>query len=148
MAVDLRKIKKLIELVEESGIAELEVASGDESVRIAMHSGVASLVPQVVAAPEAPASAPQAGGSSGDESAGPAKYFDAPMAGTFYRAPNPDAEAFVEVGDTVHVGQVLCIVESMKMMHEIKSTLDGTITQICVANGAPIGTGERLFRLS
>ena len=146
MAVDLRKIKKLIELVEESGIAELEVASGDESVRIAMHRGVVAVAPSPVVGPSA-TDAPAAD-TVEVTPGGAAQYFEAPMAGTFYRAPNPEAAPFVDVGDSVEVGQVLCIVESMKMMHEVKSTMAGTVAQICVANGAAIGTGERLFRLS
>ena len=147
MAVDLRKVKKLIELVEESGIAELEVSSGDETVRIAMHS-------QGFATQVLPTSTPQPASPvipeiTADAAATVApEVIEAPMAGTFYRAPNPEAAAFVEVGDHVDAGQVVCIIESMKMMHEIKATQSGTIAQIYIANGQPIGTRERLFRLS
>jgi len=142
--VDLRKVKKLIELVEESGIAELEVSSGDESVRIAMYGEryAGTLTPAPQAAP-APTSHTPADTQSGSQTT-----INAPMAGTFYRAPNPEAAPFLEVGDRIEEGQVVCIIESMKMMHEIKSDVSGTVVQICIANGQPIGTQERLFKLS
>lgn len=145
MAVDLRKVKKLIELVEESAISELEVANGDESVRIVMHRGaVPSVSTQTtvaaVAPPPAPATAPH--GTTHGVS------IDAPMAGTFYRAPHPDAPPFVEPGQRIESGDVVCIIESMKMMHEIHAAQAGVVAEICVDNGQPIGTGEVLFRLS
>ena len=153
MAVDLRKIKKLIELVEESGIAELEVRDGEESIRIARPTGgQAALVPATVpAALETAASAPT---STPDAPAGPqtpaAASFPlrSPIAGTFYRAAEPGAPPFVEVGQAVEPGDVLCIIESMKMMHEIRAAKDACIAQICVANGEPISTGDVLFKLS
>lgn len=137
--MDLRKVKKLIELAEEAGLAELEVTSGDESVRIALArpSGAAPDLPQT---PISPPAAPRPSTK--------ATWVPAPMAGTFYRAPNPDAEPFVGVGDTVQAGEVLCIIESMKMMHEIKAPVEGVIVAILGADGEPIGTGDRLFELS
>ena len=139
--MDLRKVKKLIELAEEAGLAELEVTSGDESVRIALarpmagpSDVVADVPPRVV--PRAPASVAKA------------TWVPAPMAGTFYQAPNPGAEPFVRVGDAVQTGEVLCIIESMKMMHEIKAPVDGLIVDILVADGEPISTSDRLFELS
>ena len=135
--MDLRKVKKLIELAEEAGLAELEVTSGDESVRIA-------LARPSVAAPDHSQMPSSAAPSQGVKTT----WVPAPMAGTFYQAPNPDAEPFVRVGDTVQAGEVLCIIESMKMMHEIKAPVEGVIVSILVANGQPISTGDRLFELS
>ncbi len=137
--MDLRKVKKLIELVEESAIEELEVANGEESIRIVMRRGTA-VAPVVATAPAAPVSAPPpaAGGAQ----------INAPMAGTFYRAPHPDAAPFVEVGQTVSAGDVLCIIESMKMMHEIRSAESGVVSAVCVDNATAINTGDVLFVLS
>jgi acetyl-CoA carboxylase biotin carboxyl carrier protein len=128
--MDLRKIKKLMELVEESGISELEVRSGDESVRIVRPLGGAA---------PPPASAPA--GQSG----WPVR---APMAGTFYAAAEPGAEPFVQEGQTVAAGDVLCIIESMKMMNEIKAERGGVCTTVSVANGQPVNAGDRLFQLA
>lgn len=143
--MDLRKVKKLIELVEESAIEELEVASGDESIRIVLPrsprvatSGTTVVTATPVASPaSSPAPAPSAG-----------TPVLAPMAGTFYRSPHPEAAPFVEVGQQIQTGEVLCIIESMKMMHEIRAAQDGVVAQICVDNGQPIGTGDVLFKLS
>ena len=138
--MDLRKIKKLIELVEESGVTELEVSSGDESIRIAMATtGVQAMAPTVsvpVAAPKdaAPAS--------------PAQTLKAPMAGVFYQAPNPEADPFVSIGQQVNTGDVLCIIESMKMMNEVTSTMSGTVREIRVANAEAVATGTALFVIS
>ena len=110
--MDLRKVKKLIELVEESAIEELEVSSGEESIRIVMHRSPA---PPPIVAPAAPATPAMVATSAGSD----AISVNSPMAGTFYRAPHPDAAPFVEVGQNVQAGDVLCIVESMKMMHEM-----------------------------
>lgn len=135
--MDLRKVKKLIELVEESGIAELEVSSGDESVRIAMQRpGTAQVVPAPASPPR---SSPTAAGGT---------PITAPMAGTFYRAPTPDSEPYADVGARVAVGDILCIIESMKMMHEIRADAGGQLAEVCVGNGQPVSTGDVLFRLS
>ena len=143
MAVDLRKVKKLIELVEESAISELEVSSGEESVRIVMHrlpaAGTQSVAPAVVTV--------QAQNDISASSTATLESFVAPMAGTFYRQSHPEAPVFVETGQQVHAGDVLCIIESMKMMHEIRAAKDACIQQICVANGEPISTGDVLFKL-
>lgn len=144
VAVDLRKVKKLIELVEESAISELEVSSGDESVRIVMHRLPASGFP--TAAPSAVTVQAQNDTPSTTDST--AENLLAPMAGTFYRQSHPDAPVFVETGQQVHAGDILCIIESMKMMHEIRAAKDASIEQICVANGEPISTGDVLFKLS
>ena len=150
--MDLRKIKKLIELVEESAIEELEVSSGDESIRIVLPRGAP--MPAVVS----PAATFQRGEHTeqtslqsevqNSSSSNTTSDVPAPMAGTFYSAPHPDAPPFVEVGQAVVTGEVLCIIESMKMMHEIRATTAGVVKQICVENGQAIGTGETLFRLS
>lgn len=141
--MDLRKVKKLIELVQESGIAELEVSSGDESVRIALyasHTGQPATVAPVASATPA---AVVASTSEPETHA-----IKTPMAGTFYSAPDPDSEPYVQVGSEVAVGDVICIIESMKMMHEIKAAEAGTVTKICVANATPVSTGADLILLS
>ena len=139
--MDLRKVKKLIELAEEAGLAELEVTSGDESVRIALarpmagpSDVLADVPPRVV--PRAPASVAKA------------TWVPAPMAGTFYQAPNPGAEPFVRVGDAVQTGEVLCIIESMKMMNEVTATVSGVVQEIFVANAEAVSTGTPLFAIS
>ena len=141
--MDLRKVKKLIELVQESGIAELEVSSGEESVRIALYAGqTGQPAATVPAAPAVPAAV------VASTSAHETHAIKAPMAGTFYSAPDPESEPYVQVGSEVAVGDVICIIESMKMMHEIKAAEAGTVTQICVANATPISTGADLILLS
>jgi acetyl-CoA carboxylase biotin carboxyl carrier protein len=143
MTVDLRKIKKLIELVEESGISELEVSDGDESIRIArplLPAGIAASAPAVASAgvaPEPVASQPVQRASFEIRS---------PMPGTFYRAPTPDAGPFVEVGQAVQAGDVLCIIESMKMMNEVSAERAGVCLAVEVENGEAIGSGQVLFR--
>ncbi len=152
--MDLRKIKKLIELVEESGIVELEVKSGEEAVRISMGTAVSSAgagsAPGVVPPPaSAAAEAAAADPSAGPVPATPAgKPLKAPLSGTFYAAPAPDAEAFVRVGDAVSAGDVLCIVESMKMMNRIEADRAGTISAMLVPNGEPVEAGQPLFLIS
>ena len=140
--MDLRKVKKLIELAEEAGLAELEVTSGDESVRIAL-ARPSAMPSGGVPVTQTPALSPAAPRPSAKTT-----WVPAPMAGTFYQAPNPDAEPFVRVGDTVQAGEVLCIIESMKMMHEIKAPVEGVVVAILGADGEPITTGDRLFELS
>ena len=140
--MDLRKVKKLIELAEEAGLAELEVTSGDESVRIALAR------PSAVLSGAAPIPQTPAPAASAPRPSAKATWIPAPMAGTFYRAPNPDAEPFVQVGDTVQAGEVLCIIESMKMMNEVTSTTSGTVREICVANAEAVATGAALFVIS
>lgn len=148
--MDLRKLKKLIDLVEESGISELELTEGEEKVRIsrAMAPGVAP-VTQYVAAP-APAAAPVAAAPAAAPASAPVeaqdgKIIKSPMVGTFYRASSPDAKAFVDVGSSVSTGDTLCIIEAMKLLNEIESEFAGTIKKIFVENGQPVEYGEPLF---
>lgn len=145
--MDLRKLKKLIDLVQESGISELEVTEGEEKVRIAKQLTAAPVAHQVYApapvahAPAAPAAAPAAAAP-----AQPAGHeVKSPMVGTFYRASSPEAKAFVEVGDSVKEGQTLCIIEAMKLLNEIESDATGVVKAILVENGQPVEFGEPLF---
>ena len=148
MAVDLRKIKKLIELVEESGVSELEVRDGDETIRIARP--VTPSLPATAAVSEAPREAADSGPAAVAPSrpAGASFPLRSPIAGTFYRAAEPGAAPFVEVGQAVEAGDVLCIIESMKMMNEITAEKAGVCTAIAVANGQPVASGDVLFRFS
>jgi acetyl-CoA carboxylase biotin carboxyl carrier protein len=150
--MDLRKLKKLIDLVQESGIAELEVTEGEEKVRIVRGGGPGEIVvgaapPQYIAAPvaaPAPALAPAAAATA--EPALPAGHVvKSPMVGTFYRAPSPGAKPFVEVGDTVKAGQTVCIIEAMKLLNEIESDKDGVVKAIVAENGQPVEYGEPLL---
>lgn len=145
--MDIRKIKKLIELVEESGIAELEISEGEESVRIS-RSGPAVAAPAPVQYAAAPA--PVAPVAAAAPAAAPAPAAEAapavpaghqvlsPMVGTFYRSPSPDAKAFVEVGQSVNAGDTLCIVEAMKMMNQIEADKSGVVTAILVEDGQAV----------
>ncbi|UUM30439.1 acetyl-CoA carboxylase biotin carboxyl carrier protein [Vibrio japonicus] len=144
--MDIRKIKKLIELVEESGIAELEISEGEESVRISRNGPVAAPAPvQYAAAPVAPApvaAVAPAAAPAPAEAAAPAvpagHQVLSPMVGTFYRSPSPDAKAFVEVGQSVKAGETLCIVEAMKMMNQIEADKSGVVTAILVEDGQAV----------
>ena len=150
--MDLRKLKKLIDLVEESGIAEIEVTEGEEKVRITRATAAPAPVyaaPAQVAVPApAPAAAPAA--AAAPAPAAPAAHDlsnaqKSPMVGTFYRAPGPNAAAFVEVGQQVKAGDTLCIIEAMKLMNEIEAEKSGTVKEILVENGTPVEFGEPLF---
>ena len=147
--MDLRKLKKLIDLVQESGISELEVTEGEEKVRIAKQFAAAPVAHHVIAAPAPVAAAPAAAtpaSTAASEPALPAGHIvKSPMVGTFYRASSPDAKAFAEVGDSVKEGQTLCIVEAMKLLNEIESDATGVIKAILVENGQPVEFGEPLF---
>ncbi len=147
--MDLRKLKKLIDLVEESGIAEIEVTEGEEKVRIT-RSVAAPAVQTVYAAAPAPVAAPAAAqtASAPAAPAAPANHANAqksPMVGTFYRAASPTSDPFVEVGQTVKEGQTLCIIEAMKLMNEIEAEKSGVVKAILVENGTPVEYGEPLF---
>lgn len=151
--MDIRKIKKLIELVEESGIAELEIAEGEESVRIS-RTGPAMQAPimhmaapaPVAAAPAAAPAAPAAVEASAPASAAISGHaVKSPMVGTFYRSSAPGAKAFVEVGQTVKVGETLCIIEAMKMMNQIESDKAGVVKEILVENEEPVEFDQPLF---
>ena len=156
--MDLRKLKKLIDLVQESGIAELEVTEGEEKVRIVKHgSQPQSSATYMVGAPAAPATAAMAAPAAQPGAAAPAvqtaaddaildgEAVKAPMVGTFYRASAPDADPFVEVGQSVKVGDTLCIIEAMKLMNEIEADVAGVIKEILVENGQPVEFGQPLF---
>ena len=152
--MDLRKLKKLIDLVEESGIAEIEVTEGEEKVRIT-RSVAAPAVQTVYAAAPAPVAAPAAAAPTASAPAAPAAPAAAPanhanaqkspMVGTFYRAASPTSAPFVEVGQTVKEGQTLCIIEAMKLMNEIEAEKSGVVKAILVENGTPVEYGEPLF---
>ena len=152
--MDIRKIKKLIELVEESGITELEVSEEEGTVRISRAAPVATQAPvQYVAAPQvAPAPVAPATPASQTQVAAPAPQAEvsghavlSPMVGTFYRSPSPDAAPFVEVGKSVNVGDTLCIVEAMKMMNRIESDKAGVIKAILVNDGEAVEFDQKLF---
>jgi acetyl-CoA carboxylase biotin carboxyl carrier protein len=154
--MDIRKIKKLIELLEESGIAEIEIKEGEEAVRISrMPTGTSALhgmptyaMPmaapvaapaQIASAPAAAAEAPAARPRANEH------VVTAPMVGTFYSAPTPGSKSFVEIGDEVKIGQTLCIIEAMKMMNQIESDKAGRVTSIMARNGDPVEFGQPLF---
>ena len=147
--MDIRKVKKLIELLEESGVAEIEITEGEESVRISRYSQspAAAPVPVHYAAPPlaTPATAPatQAAAPAPVESTGHKVL--SPMVGTFYRSPSPEAEPFVKVGDTINVGDTLCIIEAMKMMNQIEADVAGKVLAIEAESGEPIEFGQVLF---
>jgi acetyl-CoA carboxylase biotin carboxyl carrier protein len=152
--MDIRKVKKLIELLEESGIAEIEISEGEESVRISRYPKGSGAPAPVVhyaapaaapvsaaapAAPAAPAAAPAAAPSRADHTV------TAPMVGTFYASPTPGAKPFVDIGSEVNVGDTLCIIEAMKMMNQIESDKAGRVTAVLVKNGDPVEFGQPLF---
>jgi len=154
--MDIRKIKKLIELLQESGIAEIEIKEGEEAVRISRLSAggvLAQAAPQAQAAAPAAASATPVAAPAAiaaAEGAAPKPkpnehVITAPMVGTFYASPSPGAKAFVEIGDEIKVGQVLCIIEAMKMMNQIEADRAGRITSIMARNGDPVEFGQPLF---
>ena len=154
--MDLRKLKKLIDLVQESGIGEIEITEGEEKVRISRQAPGGG--PVLMAAPNMPyAPVPVSGGPSGGMPAAtsvapaPAEpkghQLKSPMVGTFYRAPSPGAPPFVEVGQQVTKGQTLCIIEAMKLLNEIESDASGTVKAILVENGQPVEYGQPLFTI-
>ena len=152
--MDIRKVKKLIELLEESNIGEIEIKEGEESVRISRHGNQpAAPLAYATPAPVAPAPAPAAATAealAAESAAAPVadNAVLSPMVGTFYRAPGPEAPSFVEVGQTVRVGDVLCIVEAMKMMNQIEADRAGTVTVIHVENGEAVEFGQPLISIS
>ncbi len=153
--MDIRKVKKLIELLEESGIAEIEISEGEESVRISRYPAGGNAAPVVHYAPApmapmaaAPIAAPVAAPVAAPAPALPGKTdhtVTAPMVGTFYVAATPGAKAFVDIGSEVNVGDTLCIIEAMKMMNQIESDKTGRVTAILVKNGDPVEFGQPLF---
>jgi acetyl-CoA carboxylase biotin carboxyl carrier protein len=148
--MDIRKVKKLIELLEESGISELEISEGEESVRISRHprGGVqvaAQAAPIMHAAPAA-APAPTAATSAGERAPRNDEHtVTSPMVGTYYASASPGAKPFVEIGSEIKVGQILCIIEAMKMMNQIESDKEGRVTAMLAKNGEPVEFGQPLF---
>ena len=149
--MDLRKLKTLIDLVSESGVAELEITEGEDRVRIVnrngaspvqVHQPIAVAQPLPVSAPVVEAPAAPVAAPAPQQSGTP---LSSPMVGTFYRAPSPGAEPFVKVGDAVKKGQVVCIIEAMKLLNEVEADQDGVIKDICVENGQPVEFGQSLF---
>ena len=153
--MDIRKVKKLIELLEESGIAEIEISEGEESVRISRYPAGGAPAP-VVHYAHAPAAAPVAAAAPAQIAVAPAAAapaavskndhtVTAPMVGTFYASAAPGAKAFVDIGSEVNVGDTLCIIEAMKMMNQIESDKSGHVTAVLVKNGDPVEFGQPLF---
>jgi len=145
--MDIRKIKKLIELLEESGIAEIEIKEGEESLRISRNGSAANQVMMQapaapVAAAPAPAAAPTPEPAQSEIPAG--HTVNSPMVGTFFRAPSPSTPVFIEVGQTVSAGDTLCIIEAMKMFNQIEADKSGTVKAILVENGEPVEFGQPL----
>jgi acetyl-CoA carboxylase biotin carboxyl carrier protein len=148
--MDLRKIKTLIDLVQQSGIAELEITEGEERVRICR--GTAGVPPAAAAVPAAvthavPAAAPGPAPAPEAEPAPEGHVIRSPMVGTFYRSSAPGAKAFVEIGQAVKAGETLCIIEAMKLLNEIEADQDGVVKAVLVENGQPVEYGEPLFIL-
>ena len=151
--MDIRKVKKLIELLDESGIAEIEITEGEEAVRISRYPTGAAAAPAPVAYPAAPVpQAPPAAiapAHSAEAAPAPADedgyLVNAPMVGTFYSASSPGAAPYVQVGDRVNEGDTLCIIEAMKMMNQIEADVSGVIKSIRVQNGEPVEYGQTLF---
>ena len=149
--MDIRKVKKLIELLEESDVAEIEIHEGEESVRISRAS-TAVVAPMAAPVAAAPVAAPSPAAAPAAAPAAPAAEPEvqghavrSPMVGTFYASPSPDASAFVKEGDTVSAGQTLCIIEAMKILNQIESDKAGKITKILVENGQPVEFDQPLF---
>jgi acetyl-CoA carboxylase biotin carboxyl carrier protein len=149
--MDIRKVKKLIELLEESGVAEIEIHEGEESVRISRQAAATQVFapPQVSMPFPAPAAvpaepAPAVAASAPESEIPPGHLVNSPMVGTFYRAPSPGASPFVEVGSRVNVGDTLCIIEAMKMLNQIEADKAGTVAAILVENAEPVEYGQPL----
>jgi acetyl-CoA carboxylase biotin carboxyl carrier protein len=156
--MDIRKVKKLIELLEESGVSEIEIKEGEESVRISRHPtgtvhtisaplgyAPASAGGQAAVSPSAAAAAATGGAAVAEPAHSPDQIVTAPMVGTFYSAPAPGAKPFVEIGSEVKPGDVLCIIEAMKMMNQIESDKAGRVVSVLVKNGDPVEFGQTLF---
>jgi len=147
--MDIRKVKKLIELLEASSVDEIEIKEGEESVRISRNTAAPITMAAPVAAPAMPAPVPAAlaPAPAAPEAAAPsaANAVKSPMVGTFYRSPSPDAAPFVEVGQSVRAGDVLCIVEAMKMMNQIEADRAGTVTAVHAENGEPVEFNQPLI---
>mgnify|MGYP002747900336 CR=1 FL=1 len=148
--MDIRKIKKLIEMLEASGIAELEITEGEESVRISRYGQTPPMPampypPQAYSLAPPPAAAPAAEAAPAGKPAPDGKIIRSPMVGTFYNAPAPDADPFVKLGDDIKAGDTVCIIEAMKMFNRIEADFGGKIVEILVENGQPVEYDEPLF---
>lgn len=148
--MDIRKVKKLIEMLEESGLAEIEIREGEESIRISRASSAAPSISATPSPPVAvPATTPERSATAKSEppvaAIPPGHVVTSPMVGTFYRAASPDSAPFVEVGSQVELGDTLCIIEAMKMLNEIEADKSGVIRAIQKENGQPVEYGEPLF---
>ena len=151
--MDIRKVKKLIELLEESGVAEIEIKEGEESVRISRATAPVAAAPMHYAAPPVAAPQPQAPATAAETTAAPVAtqhevsghQVKSPMVGTFYRASSPGSKEFVQVGDQVKVGDTLCIVEAMKMMNQIEADAAGRVKAVLIEDGEPVEFDEPLF---
>jgi acetyl-CoA carboxylase biotin carboxyl carrier protein len=148
--MDIRKVKKLIELLEESGIAEIEISEGEESVRISRYPQAGAphmqISPAMYHAPPAAAVAPPAAPAAAEAELPVAGHkVEAPMVGTYYACPTPGAKPFVEVGSAVSPGDTLCIIEAMKMMNQIEAEVAGRIVRVLAQNGEPVEFGQTLF---
>ena len=149
--MDIRKVKKLIELLEESGISEIEIKEGEESVRISRHNATTLAAPAMApmampaAAPAPAAPAPAAPAAEEADAIPSGHAVKSPMVGTFYRAPSPDAAEFVQVGQSVSVGETLCIIEAMKILNQIEADKSGVIKAILIENGEPVEYDQPMF---
>ena len=145
--MDIRKVKKLIELLEESDIAEIEIHEGEESVRISRASSAvpAMIAPTVAAAPAPVAAAEPAAAAEAPSQEPEGHIIRAPMVGTFYRAPSPTSKVFVDEGSSVSAGETLCIIEAMKILNQIESDKSGKVLKILVENGQPVEYDQPLF---
>jgi acetyl-CoA carboxylase biotin carboxyl carrier protein len=145
--MDIRKVKKLIELLEESGISEIEISEGEESVRISRYPKPGVTTTAAPAAPAAPPSPAAAAVAPAEVPAAPVpgQQVTAPMVGTFYSGPAPGAKPFVEIGTEVKPGDTLCVIEAMKMMNQIESEFAGRVVSVLVENGSPVEFGQPLF---
>jgi acetyl-CoA carboxylase biotin carboxyl carrier protein len=146
--MDIRKVKKLIELLDESGIAEIEITEGDDSVRISRYAQGTSIAAAPVAAAPIAAAAPAPAGAAEPAAAAPVEdegyAVTAPMVGTYYSAPSPGASPYIQVGDRVSAGDTLCIIEAMKMMNQVEAEVAGVVKSIRVQNGEPVEYGQTL----
>ena len=142
--MDIRKIKKLIEIIEESGIAEIEIKEGEEAIRISRYGTAPAPVAYAPAPAPAPAAAPAIAAAPAEEKI-TGHIVKSPMVGTFYRSASPGTKVFVEIGQTVLAGDTLCIIEAMKILNQIEADKSGTITQILVGNAEPVEYGQPLF---
>ena len=151
--MDIRKIKKLIELLEDSDVSEIEIVEGEESVRIARNNGtvvaqapvVQQYAPAVAASAPVGAPAPSTASAPAEDMPPPGTIIESPMVGTFYRSSSPSTKAFVEIGQSVNKGDTLCIIEAMKIMNQIESDISGTVRAILVEDGQPVEYGEPLI---